>query len=453
MSYRLPALLCLCVFAAPAGADNLLEIYELALRNDSSRASAEAAAGAADARFRQARGVLLPNIAASASIGKTRQEQRFEGAPSGGLGFGDDDSPDDFEDQQSLSVSLHQPLFDWGAWQARSAADERREAARAELSRAEQQLMTEVLDRYLAILAARDALDAAGQQLELIKRQLDRSEAEFEAGIRAITDKQEAASQMDAAKVERLNARNMLARARASLAQLTGRLPGELASLPVPEELQAPEQSASEWVAAALQNSPRVTAAAAELAAAERDIRRARGGHYPELDLVGRVGETEQTVNFPIPGVGNTEFNSITETQSVALELSLPLFSGGATSAAVAEAEFARDQSRQALVAARREVELEIRTAHGDLETAAARVQALKGAIASADTAVEAARAGLQTGTRNILDLLEAEIELVDRQVQLRQAVYDFFNADFALRRSAGVLDRQRLSALDARLE
>lgn len=442
----------LSVIAAPAGAVDLLSIYDLARENDTSRASAQAAAGAADARYRQARGALLPNISANASVGKTRQKQRFEGAPEGGFGFGGDDEEEDFEDQQSVSISLSQPLFDWSAWQAKSAAADRHEAALAELGSAEQQLMTDVVDRYFTVLAARDSLDAAGQQLELIERQLDRSEAEFEAGIRPITDQQEAASQMDAARVEQLTARNQLARARASLAELTARPPGQLAMLPVPDELPAPSQSASEWVAVAVGNSPAVAAAASQLAAAERDIRRARGGHYPNLDLVGRVGETEQVVNFPVPGAGSTEFNSVTETQSVALELSLPLFAGGATSAAVSEAEFSREQARQSLIAARRQAELFVRTAHGDLETAAARVVALKSSIASAATAVEAAQAGIQTGTRNILDLLEAEFELLDRKTRLRQAVYDYFNADFRLRRSAGVLDTQILLALNARL-
>lgn len=437
-----------------AAADDLLTVYEQARAQATDPAIAESAVGAADARFRQARGALLPRISGSASRGKQKQEQRFEGAPEGGLGFGSgDDGDDDFEDQQSLSVSLEQPLFDWGAWQSRAAADERRQAARADLGAAEQALITTVTRRYFDILAAEDALAAAERQLEVIGRQLDRAEAEFEAGIRAITDQQEAASQRDAARVDRLNARNSLMRSRAALAELTGRMPESIQPLPVPEAPAEPEGSASQWVARGLANSPEVRSARLALAAAERDIRQARGGHYPQVNLVGRIGETEQTVNFPIPGAGNTEFESVTETQSVAVELSLPIFSGGSASAAVAEAEYERERVRQQWIARRRTVELEVRTAYGDMQTAAARIKALNTAISSAETAIEAARAGQQTGTRNVLDVLEAEIEAVDRGVQRRQAVYDYYSAAFALRQAAGLLSRDDLIALNNQLK
>lgn len=464
----------LCLLAAVLlsqpvfAAYDLLDIYEQAYRQDPDLASARAQAGGADARYRQARGQLLPNLSGSASYSRLKSidksdESIFDRVPAGSTGGGSgtggagtgggtgtiftDDSNPGYQPQKSLSLDLRQPLFDWSAYQAKDAAAARSDQAEANLGAAQQLLIVTTAQRYFDVLAAQEALAAAKEQQKLISRQLDRAKASYESGLIPITDKLEAQSQLDSTRVDAIQARNQLRRSRQSLSQLIGRAPGELARVdgaikPVPLS-----QKADKWVQSGLASSPTVAAAKLGLRAAQKDIRKARGGHYPTLDFVASVGQTENTFNF-----GGALSTSITERRSFGLELTVPLFAGFTVNAQVSEAQYASEQARQDLISATRQVRLDVKTAYGDLQAAGARINALNAAIKSGDAAAKAAKAGLETGTRNILDVLQADIDLVQRKTNLKQAWYDYLNAGLRLRQAAGVLAPSDLVQVNARL-
>lgn len=435
---------------------NLLDTYDQALRNDTDLLSAQAESGAAAARYRQARGQLLPNLSASARYSKVTQDQSFK-RPSGGsgtpgIGFFGGDNGKTTSDQQSYSLDVTQPLFNWTAWQNKDAASARSQQAALSLSAAEQDLIVRVADAYFDVLAARDGLEAAREQQRSINRQLDRAQAAFEAGLDPITDQQEAQSSLDSAAVDAIDADNQLASARDALIALTGRAPRGLSGIDVEET--KPEKEDDEiardreaWLAVALERSPRVAASRAAWRAAREDIAAQRGGHLPTLNLVGSVGRNEQL--FP---VGGGQANLVDETRSVGLELQMPLFSGGATTAAVSEAEYNAEQARLDLIAARRQLLIDINGAYRDVSATAQRLDALDRAIASGQTALEAAQAGYRLGNRTILDVIEAQITLVQRRADRKQAWYDHALARLRLRQAAGVLDFNELARINARL-
>lgn len=424
-----------CLFFALPGvsyaAEDLLEIYQRAYQQDPQLAAAEAAAGGADARYRQARGRLLPNLSGSASFSQLKSIDQGETVTP---------SDPEFEDQQALNLNLRQPIFNWSAFQAKDAAAVRSKLALAEYSAAEQDLIVRSAQRYFDVLAAAQALATAQEQQELIRRQLDRAKASYESGLIPITDSLEAQSELDQTRVDDIQARNQLRQARNALSQLIGRVPGELAPVSEPVKPQPPAKSADAWVDIGLLRSPDVAAAQLRLKAAEEDISQARGGHYPTLDFVARIGETEQSFNFS----GSVQ-TPVTENQSFGVELSVPLFAGFSVNAEVDEAQYAAQQARQDLIAAQRQVSLDVQTAYGDLQAAAARIDALDASIKSGEAAAGAAKAGLQTGTRNILDVLQADIDLVQRKAALKQAWYDYLVADLRLRQAAGVLTQADL--------
>lgn len=455
--------LVLAPFTVSAEQD-LLEIYELAVRQDPDLASAQAGAGAADARYRQARGRLLPNLSGTASfsqlksIDKSDDNTSFFGPPGagqGGAGNGNGGAPADveeeqpeFEDQSALRLSLRQPLFNWSAFQAKDAASARSEGAEADFLAADQSLILRTAQRYFDVLAAHESLAAAKDQLELVNRQLDRANASYESGLAPITDKLEAKSEADRIRVDAIDARNMLKRSRVALSQLIGRTPDQLATISDPIEPEPITDDAGKWVNIGVQTSPTVAAANARLKAAQEDINSARGGHYPTLDFVAALGQAEQTFN--IGGLGTR--TSITETQSYGVELTVPIFAGFTVSAEVDEAQYTAQQARQELIAAQRQVNLDVRTAHGDFEAAGARIEALGAAIRSGEAAAEAAKAGQQTGTRNILDVLQADIDLVQRKLSLKQAWYDYLIAGLRLKQASGVLAAEDLQRVNTRL-
>ena len=449
------ALGAMLVLAGPAqAAQNLLDTYEQALRNDPDLLGAEAEAGAAGARYRRARGQLLPQLSASASYSTVTQDQTFERPENDGATGADFFATDDgatTSDQQSYSLDLTQPLFNWRAWQEKDAADAERAAARASLSVAEQDLIVRVARSYFDVLAARDALRAAREQRRSIRRQLDRAEAAYSAGLEPITDQQEARSSLDSAEVDAITAENELASARDALIALTGRSPSALSGIDVdtavPEAESPAQRDREAWLVTALDRSPRIASARASWRAARQRIAAERGGHLPTVDLVGSIGRQEQL--FPI---GGGQANLIDETRSIGVQLQMPLFSGGATRAAVAEAEYEAEQARLDLIAARRQLIIDINDAWRDVDATRRRLAALERAIDSGRTALEAARAGYRLGNRTILDVIDAEITLVQRRADRKQAWYDHALARLELRAAAGVLGFDGLARINARL-
>ncbi|ROO29506.1 channel protein TolC [Salinisphaera orenii MK-B5] len=449
------ALGAMLVLAGPAqAAQNLLDTYEQALRNDPDLLGAEAEAGAAGARYRRARGQLLPQLSASASYSTVTQDQTFERPENDGATGADFFATDDgatTSDQQSYSLDLTQPLFNWRAWQEKDAADAERAAARASLSVAEQDLIVRVARSYFDVLAARDALRAAREQRRSIRRQLDRAEAAYSAGLEPITDQQEARSSLDSAEVDAITAENELASARDALIALTGRSPSALSGIDVdtavPEAESPAQRDREAWLVTALDRSPRIASARASWRAARQRIAAERGGHLPTVDLVGSIGRQEQL--FPI---GGGQANLIDETRSIGVQLQMPLFSGGATRAAVAEAEYEAEQARLDLIAARRQLIIDINDAWRDVDATRRRLAALERAIDSGRTALEAARAGYRLGNRTILDVIDAEITLVQRRADRKQAWYDHALARLELRAAAGVLGFDALARINARL-
>ena len=439
-------------------AQNLLDTYDQALRNDTELLTARAESGAASARYRQARGQLLPQLSANASYSRVTQDQSFESSGGDGLGGGASffggSSGESTSDQQSYSLDLTQPLFNWTAWQNKDAAAARSDQAALSLSAAEQQLIVRVAEAYFDVLAARDALTAAREQQRSINSQLDRAQAAFEAGLDPITDQQEAQSSLDSAIVDAIDAENQLAAARDALITLTGRSPDELSGIDVEEGVpdkagDTDSRDREAWLAVALNSSPQVAASRAAWRAAREDIAAQRGGHLPNVNLVGSVGRSEQLSPF---GGGSGQLNIINETQSIGVQLEMPLFAGGSTRAAVSEAGYNAEQARLDLISARRQLLVDINDAYRNVETTARRLAALDRAIASGQTALEAAQAGYRLGNRTILDVIEAQITLVQRRADRKQAWYDHALSRLRLRRAAGVLDFNELARINARL-
>ena len=168
----------------------------------------------------------------------------------------------------------------------------------------------------------------------------------------------------------------------------------------------------------------------------------------PTVNLVGRVGRQEQL--FPLGAGGQA--NLVDETRSIGVELQMPLFSGGGTRAAVSEAEYNAEQARLDVISARRQLLIDINDAYRNVQTTERRLAALDRAIASGQTALEAAQAGYRLGNRTILDVIDAQITLVQRRADRKQAWYDHALARLRLRAAAGVLNFDELARINARL-
>jgi outer membrane protein len=427
----IPALVCMVV-AVPATADDLWTVYQAALRSDPQITEALATRNAQREARPQAIADLLPNI----GFGMTRTDQTSEGTQIGLDGDGNINLTDfsSERESQNQTLSLNQTLFRWDRWVALKQSD--LQLARAEINyeAARQQLIVRVAERYFDLLAAQDNLAFAEANKEAISRQLDQSRRRFEVGLIAITDVQEAQAGYDTAVADEIAASRRVASAREQLREITGEyyesLAGPSSELPLLEPEPADENA---WVRRALEDNLTLNAQRTTTELAHGEISRARSGYMPTLDLTASRGRQDNT--------GATPFDtSDTDFRSVQLRLNVPLFASGATRSRVRQAAYEHEASKSVLERQARATERTARDAYLGVVSDISRVRALRQALASNETALQATEAGFEVGTRTTVDVLNSRSAAFRARNELARSRYDYLLNTLRLREATGSL-------------
>lgn len=439
--------------AAPAGAESLLEVYQRALQSDPLIREAEANRRATEEAVPQARGLLLPQLSASASESRGTAEgaSAFQQVtPDGETITVTSDFEDESIETTQWQIELRQTVFRWDQFVGLQQAGKRVARAEADFEAAQQDLIIRVANRYFEVLAAEDTLEAAQASKRAIDRQLEQAKQRFEVGLIAITDVQEAQAAYDQAIAEEIAAKRQLARAREFLREITGEY---LENLETPGEeltLESPDPaSENQWVETALDQNLALVAARLNAEIASKEIDARRSDHYPTLDLVATRSDFDREFERSNEGGPfNDVFNNQTS-DSIALEFRIPLFSGGRTSAEVREAVHLHRAAREQLQRVARETEREARDAYLGVVAEISRVKALRQALSSAQTALEATEAGFEVGTRTTVDVLNAQQQLLSAATNYRRARYDYLLNVLRLKQAAGILRIQDLEEVD----
>jgi outer membrane protein len=442
---RLTGLALAAVLAVPAAqAANLSEVLELALQSDPQLREADANRLAAQEAKPLARSVLLPQINLGYSRdynkddGTTRQfdaaQNKFVDVPA-----------KQTADTDQLNLQLQQSVFRWDQWVSLRQADSTIAQAEADYQAAEQNLFQRVAQRYFDVLSARDSLDATVASKEAVARQLEQAETRFEVGLIAITDVREAQAAYDTAVADEIAAKRTLGTSKELLREVTGEYFDELLAPSEELPLVPPEpQDVEQWVGSSLQQNSTVVSSriAVDIAGDTIDIRRA--GHYPTVDLVAghveRGGSIDTTVNDPILGPQTSNIPNDGSTDTISLRFNIPIYSGGGTSARVRQAVLQQRAAKDRLDRALRETERLTRDSYAGVISEISRVAALKKALESSQTALEATEAGFEVGTRTTVDVLIARQNLTTARTAYLKSRYDYLLNVVALKLAAGSL-------------
>lgn len=434
--------------ATSVHAASLLEVYQQALQSDPLIHEAEALRLAAQEAAPQARGFLLPQINASGSwVDGDERGTRLEADPTGD--FATIASAADFEDQQ-WNLELRQTIFRWDQFVNMRQAN--RIVARADVvyEAAQQDLMLRVVQRYLDVLAAEDQLTSIHADREAIARQLEQAQQRFEVGLIAITDVQESQAAYDQAVAAEIAAQRELATARELLRELTGEYVQELAAPEDDFPLRAPDPASEQaWVNLALEQNLDLLASRFDEEIARDEIAFRRTGHYPTVDLVAGRSHFESSGERRF---GNSPFLPAeieSDGDSIGIQVTIPLFSGGRTSSLVREAVYLHRASREQLQRIARETERRARDAYLGVLSEISRVKALEQAVASSRTALAATQAGFDVGTRTIVDVLDSQRALYQAITNYYQSRYVYIANVLQLKRAAGTLEVQDLERID----
>lgn len=433
--------------ASPAWGADLSEVYQRALRNDPQLREAEATRLAALEAKPQALSALLPQLSAGGSFSKDKSNGSqvvFDGTV-----FSQRASESDL-DTKGWSVTLRQSLFDWTDWATLKQADAEVAQAEVDYRAAQQQLVLRTADGYFNVLAAKDTLDAAQTSLEAIARQLEQAEKRFEVGLIAITDVQEAKAAHDQATATVIAAKRALATRSEELRELTGEAFAELKRPGDDMPLASPSPASEEqWVRLAMEQNLALTSSRLAADVARETIGVAKAGHGPTLDLVARKSSSDTTGDTStITGAGSLSnpIDTNNDGDTISLQLTVPIYSGGATQSRVRQAVYRHRAARERLERTARETERATRDAYLGVMSEMSRVTALKQAVASSRTALEATEAGYEVGTRTAVDVLDARRRLADAQTSYARSKYDYLLNVLRLRLAAGSLDEAALT-------
>ena len=412
-------------------AENLLDIYNEALENDPTFKAAEYSYLADKEIIVQGRAALLPSITLS---GSTYWNEYYQ-----------DDVLQQEYNSFSKSARVSQPLFRLDTWFNFKRSKSLTNAAEAEFAYEQQNLILRTAELYFGVLRAIDNLNAAISEEKAIKKQLDQAQQRYEVGLSAITGVQEAQLAYDLSKAARINNEGNLFSAREALNALIGKEIFSLDELGEDLQISSPfPNSKEDWVNLALKNNYQLKASYLRKDAAKSNARSAASNHLPKIDIVGSRSDSETNQfnyeGFSINGQG-IPVPAVTGRRNYAIQLSVPIFQGGAVSSRRKQAYSQYNQADENTLFTERRIIQEVRSQFSNVNTLVANVNAQKQAVISATSALEATQVGYKVGTRNVVDLLQAEKNLYSAEKNLANAKYDYILANLRLALAAGTID------------
>ncbi len=419
-----------------AHAINLLQVYQEALANDAPYASARATLAAGQEKSTQGRAGLLPTLGVGGSYNRNDLDATSAGVTSNR----------DFN-THGYTVSLSQPLFRLANWEQYQQGKLSVAVSEAQFAQAQQDLIVRVSQAYFDVLAAQDALASVQAQKTAITEQLASAKRNFEVGTATITDTHEAQARYDLAIAQEFAAQNDLEIRRTALQQIIGKPAGDLALLRPGVKLNAPEPAVvDKWVQSAEQQNYGVVGQQLALEIAQREIKRNRAGHFPTVDLVASRSHNNQTGSALSPA------GSVSNTNTVGVQWTIPLFAGFAVDSRVRESIALEDRTRSDLENARRVAAQGARQAFLGVNAGLAQVKALEAAEVSSQSALESNRLGYQVGVRINIDVLNAQQQLFSTRRDLAKARYDAIVNGLRLKSAAGTLKEDDLIQVNSLL-
>ncbi|OUS31510.1 hypothetical protein A9Q99_02775 [Gammaproteobacteria bacterium 45_16_T64] len=381
---------------------------------------------------------LKPTIALKAQTASQDVNYLNEDSVSTEAQAGQQDSDDR---NRTYSATLSQPLFDLSKWhthQQGKASDSQYDAT---FESSQQAFYMRVVKAYLDVLRAEESLQFRDAEKSAIKRQLEQTEQRFNVGLIANTDVQEAQAAFDISSVQHIIAEQDLALSLQNLETLTGAPINTVSGLKADAPISHPTpNNISEWTSTALNNNPDLLASLHAKAAAQQDYKSKRSGHLPVISLEGSYSDNHSDAD-----------NSLDyRTNQVSVAITLPLYSGGATSAYRRQSKELELKALDDYNLQKREVIQNTSNLFRVVNTDVSRVKAQKQSIRSAQAALGATEAGYDAGTRTVVDVLNAQKTLYGAKQDYANARFDYIFDSLQLKQTAGVLTEKDIHDINS---
>jgi len=429
--YKLLALILFSLGTTPLQAQDLMDIYRLAVDQDAEFKIAEFEYLASRESLPIATSLRKPQIDFGASLIRNEADATIR--------------PDNTSNDIGYSINLTQTIYNAENRATIDAAGAFVRQARAEFEVAQQDLILRVAEAYFSILAAQDVLEFARAEETAIARQLEQAQKRFEVGLIAITDVLEAQARYDSALAQTILAENQLDNAFQAMEVVIGETPSTnptrlsdslVLNRPVPAQ-------SGPWVDIALQNNQSLLAAIAAEQAADYERQIKNKSRYPTLDFTASYADVDID-NDNIPPLDDDQ-----QDLSLAILLNVPLYTGGRISAERAQAEAAYQSARSVALLQKRLTSQNTVIAYLGVISGISQVKALKQALKSSNTALEATEAGFDVGTRTSIDVLISLRATYAAERDYAGARYQYLIDTLRLKQASGLLSTSDLEDIN----
>jgi protease secretion system outer membrane protein len=415
------------------------EVYEQALRNDPVFLGAIKERDAGLENRIIGRAGLLPRLSYSYNKGRNHSEASLPDNRGG--------SVTDTREYNSYgsTFSLQQPLFDYEAY-----ASYRKGVAQAlfadETFRGKsQELLVRVLTYYTQALFAQDQIDIAQAKKKAYQQQFQQNEHLFRQGEGTRTDILEAGSRYELAIAEEIAARDEQDASLRELGALIGVPSVDIDDLqPLSEGFAAftlQPANYDTWHELALANNPDLASQRQALEIAHHEVERNRAGHLPRVSAYARSSKQESE--------STNTYNQRYDTNTIGIEVSMPLYAGGGVSASTRQASRNKENAEYELEGKTRETLIQLRRQFSACLSGVSKLRAYEKALKSAEALVVSTQQSILGGERVNLDILNAEQQLYTTRRDLAQARYDYLMAWTKLHYYAGTLKETDLAKVD----
>lgn len=417
-----------------AATDTPLTIYQLAEKNDAEILAAFAALQAERETRNQSKGALFPSLVLTGEVAANREDVDTNGVAT--------NTGETSYNSHDVALTLRQPLYRKDLFTDLSITDSNILVAESEYRAAQQDLITRVLTKFFAALAARDNLEFSISEKNAIEEQLVYAKKRYKVGKSTVTDYLEAQAAFDLSDAQVIAAQDLVKDTLDALYEMTGVPPKELAPLGKNFKPITPDPlDAKHWVAEAENKNPTLIAARYEVQTASYEVDRFKSGHYPKFDVVARYGNEETGGRF-----GDSNIDDA----SIALQLEFPIYSGGQVSSRVREALSRKQQAQDEMLGTHRSVIRETNKVFRNTITAMNRIKALSVAVKSTETALKSIKAGYTAGTRTNADLLRAQRELYKARLDYSASKYEYVANYFQLKNITGNLSENDVQIINS---
>jgi outer membrane protein len=447
---------------------DLISLYQEAAFSDPVLNSARYSYQAGKELYWQGLALLLPQ--ANATPGGTRYYQHGVGTTVVATGQGNSR----VFDQKSYTVTLTQPVFNLAALEAFKQGDLNTKLADMRFYQAQQDLILRVSQAYFDALTSQDNVELFRNKKSLIKQQLDIAQAKFDAGLATIVDINTAQAALDLANSQEIAAQADLVVKRGVLEQLVGRPVGGLKPLTKEVKIDGvlkdprskskdaninvitdsvnpqlpPGQTLQDWINQAEAANFSVLAGQLSVSIAESTYRASQALNYPSVNLVGTSGfnTSNGTPTSYTPANTNVYNNTI------ALQMTIPLVSGGLSSSVIRQNAALVDAAKSNYDNVRRTAAQSTRAAFTGFYGGLASVKAYEAAERSSTSALESSKLGFQVGTLINIDVLIALDTVISTRSQLQQARYSTILNAIKLKAQAAALSDEDLISINSLL-